>query len=102
MVMTKEESTNFFNFMPHGARVLVLGHSHTVKCKSSSLLVYTGAWIKQIKYLVIMAKEGSTIIVSFKTHGAGVLMLRRGHMRLYSEYALFLMYQYTAHLLLLY
>ena len=88
--------------MPHGARVLVLGHSHTVKCKSSSLLVYTGAWIKQIKsivivtkegirqikYIVMVTKEGPTKIINFMTQGAGVLMLRRRHISYNSEYAL--------------
>ena len=85
--------------MPHGARVLVLGHSHTVKCKSSSLLVYTGAWIKQIKsivivtkegirqikYIVMVTKEGHTKIINFMTQGAWVLMLRRRHISYNSE-----------------
>ena len=84
--------------MTLGPGVLVLGNSQIVKMQYFfSPLVCTGAWIRQINYLVIMVKKGSTIVVNFMTHGAGVLMLRRGHMRLYSEYALFLMYQYTAH-----
>ena len=57
VVMTKEESTKILNFMTHGAGVFVLGHSHIVKCNSSYLLVYTGAWIKQIKSIVIVTKE---------------------------------------------
>ena len=35
-----------------------------------------------------MTKEGSTKILNFITHGVGVLMLGRGHIRHYSEYAL--------------
>ena len=56
-MMTKEESTKILNFMTHGADVLVLEYGHIVKCNSSSLLVYTGAWIKQIKSIVIVTKE---------------------------------------------
>ena len=35
-----------------------------------------------------MTKEGSTKIVNFMTHGAGVLMLGCGHISNYSEYVL--------------
>ena len=36
-----------------------------------------------------MTKEGSSKIVNFMTPGAGVLLLGRGHICLYSEYALY-------------
>ena len=59
------------------------------KCNiSSSLLVCTGTWVRQIKYVVIMTKEGSTKIVNVITIWAGVLKLRCGHISHYSEYAL--------------
>ena len=35
----------------------------------------------------MMTKEGPTKIVNYMTHGAGVLMLGRGHISHYSEYA---------------
>ena len=44
-----------------------------------NLLLYSQALIRQTKYEVMMAKEGSTKIVNFMTPGAGVLVLGRGH-----------------------
>ena len=38
---------------------------------SSTLLVYTRAWIRQIKNIVMMTKEGSTKIVNVMTPGTG-------------------------------
>ena len=43
------------------------------------LLLYSQAYIRQTKYIVMMTKEGSTKIVNFMTPGAGVLVLGRGH-----------------------
>ena len=43
---------------------------------SSTLLVYTEAWIRQIRYIVMTTKEGSTKIENFMNPEAGVLMLR--------------------------
>ena len=43
-----------------------------------NLLLYSQAQIRQIKYVVMMTKEGSTKIVNFMTPGAGVLVLGRG------------------------
>ena len=40
-----------------------------------NLLLYSQALIRQTKYVVMMTKEGSTKIVNFMTHRAGVLML---------------------------
>ena len=40
--------------------------------------------------IVMMTKEGSTIIVNFVTPGAEVLVQGRGHIQSYSENALFL------------
>ena len=44
-----------------------------------NLLLYSRAWFRQTKYVVIMTKEGSTKIVNFMIPGAGVLVLGRGH-----------------------
>mgnify|MGYP003689821901 CR=1 FL=1 len=51
--------------------------------------LYFQAKIRPTKYIVISTKEGSTKIVNFITPGAGVLLLGRGHICLYSEYALY-------------
>ena len=50
--------------------------------------LYTGSRIKQIKYILMMTKEGSTKIVNFMTNGTAVLMLGRDNISHYSEYAL--------------
>ena len=44
-----------------------------------NLLLYSGAWFRQTKYIEMMTKEGSTKIVNFMTPGAGVLALGHGH-----------------------
>ena len=49
-------------------------------------LLYSGAWFRQTKYIVVMTKEGSTKIVNFNTPMAEVLMLGRGHKSHFSEY----------------
>ena len=91
-MMTKEGSNKFLIFMNLGVGVLVLGcgHiSHIVKMQYFfSFFVYTGAWIRQFKYTVIMTMEGSTKIVNFMTFSAAVLMLGCSHTSHYSEYAL--------------
>ena len=77
-MITKEGSTKIVNFMTPGAGVLVLGHGHIsniVKIhyffkKSSTLL--PGIYQTK-KYIVIITKEGSTIIVTFMTPWPGVL-----------------------------
>ena len=65
-------------------------------------LCHSGHW--QINYIVLMTKEGSTKIVHFVTHGAGVLMLRCDHLSHYSEYSMHYLplYQNKAHYLQLY
>ena len=71
-----------FKFHDHRGRVACAG----AKCIiSSPLLVYTGAWIRQIKNIVMMTKEGSTKIVNFMTPGDVILMI--GHISHCSEYA---------------
>ena len=40
---------------------------------SENLLVYSQAWIRQTKYIVMMTKEGYTQICNLMTPGAGVL-----------------------------
>ena len=84
VMMTKEGSTKIVNFMTPGAGVLVLGRgliSHIVKMYYffKNLLLYSKVLIRQTKYVVMMTKEGSTKIVNFMTHRAGVLVLGRGH-----------------------
>ena len=44
-----------------------------------NLLLFSGAWFRQTKCVVLITKEGSTKIVNFKTPVAGVLVLGRGH-----------------------
>ena len=73
--MTKEGSTKIVTFMTPGTEVLVLGRahiSHIVKIHYffKNLLLYSQAYIRKTKYIVIMTKEGSTKIVNFKTPGA--------------------------------
>ena len=82
--MTKKGSTKNINFKTPRAGVLVLGCSHIshivkVYYFFKNLLLYSHAYIRQTKYIVIMTKEGSTKIVNFMTPGAGVLVLGRGH-----------------------
>ena len=85
-MMPKKESTKIDKFITPGLGVLVLrcGYiSYVVKIHyffnslllysyiSSPLLVYTRAWIRQIKYYAIMTTEGSDKIVNFIAIGAG-------------------------------
>ena len=44
-----------------------------------NLLFYSQALIRQTKYVGMMTKEGSTKIVNFMTHSAGVLVLGHDH-----------------------
>ena len=67
-MMTKEESTKIVNSITPGQEFLYWAWLYTgsEKCNiSSPLLVYTRTWIRQIKYIVMMTKEGSTKIVNF-------------------------------------
>ena len=41
-------------------------------------LLYSGAWFRKTKYIVMMTKERSIKIVNFMTPWAGVLALGRG------------------------
>ena len=79
-MMTREGSTKIVNFMTPREGVLVLGcgHiSHKVKVHYffKSPLLYSHAYIRQTKYIVMMTKEGSTKIVNFMKSDAGVLVL---------------------------
>ena len=48
----------------------------------TKILFYSQAWIRQIKYMVIMTKARSTRIVNIMTTGlARVLMLGHDHIR---------------------
>ena len=54
-------------------------------------LLYTGAWFRQTKCIVIMTRKGSTEIVNLMNPRSVVLVLRRDHIYMsYSENALFL------------
>ena len=84
-MMNKEGSTKIVTFMTPRAEVLVLGcgHiSHIVKMHYffKSLLIYSHAYIRKTKFIVLMTKEGSTKIVNYMTPGAGIFVLRCGHM----------------------
>ena len=48
-----------------------------------SLLLYSGAWFRQTKCIVMITREGSTKIVNFMSPGAGVLLLGHGHKVIY-------------------
>ena len=86
-MMTKEESTKIVTFITPGAGVLVLGcgHiSHIMKMHYffKNLLLYSQAVIRQTKYIVMIAKEGSTKIVGscvrvwpFKSNSENALFL---------------------------
>ena len=54
------------------------------------------AW-SSIKYIVMMTKEGTTKIVNFMTHGAGILILGCGHISHYTDYASSSTLSATAH-----
>ena len=91
VMMTKEGSTKIVNIMTPGSVVLVLGYghiSHIVKMHYffKNLLLYSQAYIRQTKYVVMMTKEGSTNIVNYMTPGAEVLVIGGGHMS-YNENA---------------
>ena len=65
---TKEASSKIVNFMTPGAGVLVLGFGHTVEIEysfSSSCRYWGMFWIRQIKYMEMMTKEGCIKIVNF-------------------------------------
>ena len=84
VMMTKEASTKIVNFMTPGSGVLVLGFGHISRIVKmhyffKNLLHYSQAQIRQTRYIVMIAKEGSTKIVTLMTPGAGVLVLGCGH-----------------------
>ena len=84
VMMTKEGSNKIVNFITPGEGVLLQrrGHiSHIIKMHYffKNLLLYSQAFIRQIKYVVMMTIEESTRIVNFMTPGVGVLVLGRGH-----------------------
>ena len=91
----QEGCTKIVNFMSTGAGVLELGcgHlNHIVKMHYffKNLLLFSQAYIRQTKYIVLINKEGSTKIVTFMTPWAGVLVARVWPYKSYSENALFL------------
>ena len=85
--MIKEETTNIVNFMIPGVGVLLLRCGHIIHIvemhfsykKYSSLLRSMVQTKLSVYNVVMMTKEGPTKIVNFRTPGAGVLVLVRGH-----------------------
>ena len=62
------------------------GCGHLVKMQYfSPFLVYTWAWIRQIKYIVMTTNGRVYQNDKFHNHGARVLMLRRDHMHAYID-----------------
>ena len=64
-MMTKEGSTKIVNFMTPWAGVLVLGCGHIRQIVKmyyfhNNLFLYSQAYIRQSKYVVMMTKEEST------------------------------------------
>ena len=88
-MMTKEVSSKIMNFMTPGTGVFMLGHghiSHIVKLHYffNNLLLYSQAYIKQTKCIVMMTKEGYNKIVNF----IQVIAVKMYFL---------LLYQYTSH-----
>ena len=71
------EIVNFMTSTPRGGNFGV--KSVKLMYFLKNLLLYSGAWFRQTKYIVTITKEGSTKIVNFMTPLAGVLVLGRGH-----------------------
>ena len=103
VMMPKKGSTKINKFITPGLGVLVLrcGYiSYVVKIHyffkilllysniSSPLLVYTRAWIRQIKYYAILTTEGSDKIVNFIAIGTGGFKLVHDNISRPSEYLL--------------
>ena len=82
-MMTKEGSNKIVNFITPRAGVFVLGCgqiSHIVKMHYFfKNILYSHAFIRQTKYIVMMTKEGSTKILNFMIPWAGVFVLGCGH-----------------------
>ena len=76
---TKEGSTKIVNFMTPTPRGGNLGVKKVKLMNFLKNLLYSGAWFRQTKYIVVKTKEGSTKIVNFMTPGTGVLVLGCGH-----------------------
>ena len=84
IMLTKESSTKIVNFMTPGEDFLLLerGHtSHIVKMHYyfKKLLLYSQAYFRQTKSVVMMIKERSTKVVNLMNPGAGFLVLGCGH-----------------------
>ena len=99
-MMKKKASIKIVNCMTPGVGVLVLRQcrtSHTVKMHYffKNLLFSSQAQIRQNECIVMMTKEGSIKILNFMTFWAGVLVLGSGHIKSYSENALFLLKSFS-------
>ena len=80
-MMTKEGRTKIVKLMTPKAGFLVLGCGHISHIARmhyifKNLLLYSHAYIRQTKYIVMITKEGSTKI--FMTPAEGILMLGHG------------------------
>ena len=89
----RQAIVNFMTPTPRG------GNFGGKKCKIDVFLknlhLYSQAQMRQTKYVVMMAKEGSTKIVTFMTPEAGVLVLGCGHI----SHRVKMHYSYKNHLL---
>ena len=76
-MIRRQEIVNFMTPHPKGREFW------GKKCKTDifpkKILLYSGAWFRQTKFIVMMTKEGSTKIVNFMTPGTGALVLGCGH-----------------------
>ena len=72
----RREIVNFMNPTPRGGNFGVICE-YLMYFLENLFLLYSEAWIRQTKYVVMMTKEGSTKIVNVMIPVAGVLVL--GH-----------------------
>ena len=59
----------------------ILKSNFRLRDEGSNPLRHRHGWQTKYMYIVMMFKDGSTNIVSFRTLGAGILALGRGHIR---------------------
>ena len=74
----RQEIVNFMTPYPKGRYFGV--KSVNLMYFFKNLLLYSQALIRQTKYVVMITKEGFTIMINFLTPQAGVLVLGHGHM----------------------
>ena len=73
----RQEIVNFMTLTPRGGNFGVKSVKLIYFFKN--LLLFSGAWFRQTKYVVMINKVGSTKIVNSTTPGARVLVLGRDY-----------------------